>query len=351
MKKAIGIVCALLLLCVIVIFSLSIITPQKDTYVYEDLPRATGQGDVPFSETHAPATQDATSPIQAEMSVEDRLVAELKKYYGSTIADKSTQAILLKVRDYILSLYPEDGETRFYNILKRAFPELADEIMVTLKKLDQYNRWLKENEPHLTEMNELEKKGTLWEKRRELFGDDADEIWSEEVFAYEERQQNMKDAIRLLDESYDTTIAEKLDIYISTLNETYKDSPEAYFLENRGLLAKVFFGIESVQKELQNMTPDLRQAEINKIRREMGYTQTQIEEQEKMDAYRNGRWENGLKYMADRDALASQYEGPELEEKLKTLREKYFKHEAKTIMLEENDGFFRYQRPRVYGRN
>lgn len=351
MKKTLVIVCALLLLGVIIIFSLSIISPQKDTYVFEDLPRPPGQGNAPASETHAPAAPDAANPIQGEMSVEDRLVAELKKYYGTTIANKSTQAILLKVRDYILSLYPEDGEARFYSILKRAFPELADEIMVTLKKLDQYNRWLKENELLLAEMNELERKGTLWEKRRELFGDDADEIWSEEVFAYEERQQTMKDTIRLLDESYDTTIAEKLDIYLDSLNETYKDSPEAYFLENRGLLAKVFFGIESVQKELKEMTPDLRQAEINKIRREMGYTQTQIEEQEKMDAYRNSRWENGLKYMADRDALVNQYQGPELEEKLKSLREEYFKHEAKTIMLEENDGFFRYQRPRVYGRN
>ncbi|MEZ4551502.1 MAG: hypothetical protein R2860_14830 [Desulfobacterales bacterium] len=50
------------------------------------------------------------------MSVEDRLVEELKKYYGDTIALKSTQAIFSKVRDYIRSLYPENGDERFYAI-------------------------------------------------------------------------------------------------------------------------------------------------------------------------------------------------------------------------------------------
>jgi len=349
MKKAVVIVAAILLFCVIIFFSLSVLSPKKDNYVLKDIPsaRTTGNRDIP-----TPATREnAANNNREQLSIEDRLVNELKKYYGNSIAEKSTQASLLKVRDYILSLYPEDGEARFYNILKRAFPELADEIMLTLNKLDKYNRWLKENEPRLAEMNELERKGAIWEKRRELFGDEAEDVWSEEVYAYEQRKQDMKETIRLLDESYDTTIEEKLDIYINTLNKTYEDSPEAYFLKNRGLLAKVFFGIDSVQKELSKMNPDRRQMEINKIRREMGYTQTQIENQEKMDAYHNRRWENGLNYMKERDALAEKFQGPELEEKLKTLREDYFKHEAKTIELEEKDGFFRYERPRVYGRN
>ena len=351
MKKAILIFCAALSFCVIIIFSLAILNPQKNPYPLEDIktPGSVTSDGITSSQARRP--EDPAADSQPEMSVEDRLVNELKKYYGATISEKSTQAILLKVRDYMLSLYPEDGEARFYAILKRAFPELADEIMITLKKLDNYNRWLKENEPLLAEMNELERKGTIWEKRRELFGAEAEDVWSDEVYAYEERQQHMKDTIRLLDASYDTTIEEKLDIYMSTLNETYADSPEAYFLENRGLLAKVFFGIDSVQKELAQMYPERRQTQINKIRREMGYTQTQIEEQEKMDAYRNSRWENGLNYMTAREAIANTYNGPEREEKLKALREEYFKHEAITIEREENDGFFRYQRPRVYGRN
>jgi len=353
MKKTLLIICAALLFGVILVFSLSIINRENDAYSLDAAgPFKAGISGRKMSAGNLPMkTRDAATGNSAEMSIEDRLVTELKKYYGDTIYRKSTQVILLKVRDYIRSLYPEDGDERFYNILKRAFPDLADEIMITLNKLEKYNRWLKENQLRLSEMNEVERKGTIWEKRQALFGDDAEEIWSDELFAYEERQQTMKEAIRLLDESYDTTIEEKLDIYISALNETYEGTPEAYFLENRGLLAKVFFGIESVQTELAGMYPERRQMEINAIRREMGYNQTQVEEHEKIDAYRNQRWANGLNYMKERDALAEQYSGPELEAKLKTLREEFFKHEAITIEREENDGFFRYKRPRVYGRN
>ena len=359
MKKTLLIIFAALLFAIMVVFSISVITydsRQTDT-IEKSGPAAVRTGPQ-WSAGHPPSDveETATSRLSktsgaAEMSVEDRLVEELKKYYGDTIALKSTQAILLKVRDYIRSLYPEDGDERFYTILKRAFPELADEIIITLDKLEKYNRWLTENQIKLSEMNDLERKGSLWEKRQALFGDDAEEIWSDELFAYEERQQAMKEAIRLLDESYDTSIEEKLDVYISALTETYEGTPEAYFLENRGLLSKVFFGIDSVQKELARMQPDRRQMEINEVRREMGFTQTQIEDHEKIDAYRNQRWENGLNYMKERDALAAQYSGPELEEKLNTLREKFFKHEAVTIEREETDGFFRYKRPRVYGRN
>jgi hypothetical protein len=46
------------------------------------------------------------------------------------------------------------------------------------------------------------------------------------------------------------------------------------------------------------------------------------------------------------------FKGPEREEKLKALREKYFQDEANTIEREEeNDNFFRFERPHIYGRN
>ncbi|MBS3758315.1 MAG: hypothetical protein KGY61_06600 [Desulfobacterales bacterium] len=284
-------------------------------------------------------------------SLEDRLVKELKERYGDTIFQKSTQTILLRVKKFLTDLYPEDGKKRFYKILKRAFPDQADRIIETLAKMEQYNRWLADNRHLLADMSSLERKGALWEKRRELFGPMAKKIWSEEVLAYEERKRDMRETISLLDESYDTTIEEKLDIYKSTLNQTYEDSPEEYILANKGMLAKVFFGIDAVQKQIKQMTPEERQWEINQIRRDFGYTEEQIQKMEAVDAERNRRWKNGRVYMKAREALVQKYEGPELEKRLQKLREKHFKHEAKTIRLEEEDGFFRYERQRVYGRN
>ncbi len=285
------------------------------------------------------------------LSLEDRLVKELKELYGDTIFQKSTQAILLKVKKFLMDLYPEDGVDRFHRIIRQAFPEQADEIIGTLAKMEQYNRWLEENKHFLADMNPLERQGALWQKRRELFGVTAKDIWTEEVLAYEKRKQDMRETISLLEESYDTTIEEKIDIYRSTLKQTYDGSPEEYILANKGMLAKVFFGIDSVQEEIKQMTPEERQWEINQIRRELGYTEEQIQKMEEVDAHRNKRWENGLAYMEERGAIVQKYEGQELEEQLQKLRKKYFKHEAKTIRIEEEDGFFRYERERIYGRN
>jgi len=287
----------------------------------------------------------------AKMSIEDKLVNELKTFYGKTISEKSTQLILLKVKKFLVRLYPKDGDVRFYNILKRAFPDLADEIIKTLEKMEQYHRWVDENTHLLSQMNEIERQGALWKKRGELFGDDAEDIWTEEVLEYEKRKQDIRETLSSLDASTDTTIHEKLERYQSALSKTYENSPEAYVLENKDMLAKVFFGIDSVQDELKQLDPEQRRWEINKIRSEMGFTQEQVEKMEELDAYRERRWENGLAYMADRENIVQEFEGPELEKRLKELRSKYFKHEEKTIALEEKDGFFRYNRPRVYGRN
>jgi hypothetical protein len=49
--------------------------------------------------------------------------------------------------------------------------------------------------------------------------------------------------------------------------------------------------------------------------------------------------------------LVENFKGPEQEEKLKALREKYFQDEANTIEREENDKFFQFERPHIYGRN
>ena len=318
--------------------------PSTDNYTLEDI--LSGQKHLSGNKYSEP-----TMDQKAGLSLEDRLVAELQEFYGKTITEKSTQVLLLKIKNFLSGLYPKDGDGRFYTILKRAFPDLADEIMETLEKMEQYNLWVDENKHLFSQMSALEKDGTLWKKRRELFGDEAEDVWSEEVLAYEKRKQDMRDAIRLLDGSDDTTIDEKLFVYKNSLNQAYEDSPEAYILDNTDMLATVFFAIDSVQEELKQLEPDQRKQEINRIRKEMGYAQSQIEELEALDDRRDRRWENGLKYMDERERIAQSFEGPQLDEQLKVLREKYFKHEAKTIELEEKDDFFRYKRARIYGRN
>lgn len=275
----------------------------------------------------------------------DQLVKELQKYYGKTISDKSTQASLVGIRDFVMSTFPENGKALFYSILKRAFPDYADEIMRTLDKLDQYNRWLEDNKIMHSKMDREE-------KRKELFGEDADKIWSGDMLATEVRKAKMQDVMAVLNKSSDATLDEKLDMYRRALNETYKGTPEEFFLEQNDILSKAFFSIDSVQDVLKQMSPEERQQEINSIRSQMGLDPQQVREMAEIDAKREKKWNIGLEYMQERNGIVENFKGAEQEEKLKDLREKYFQDEANTIEREEeNDNFFRFERPHIYGRN
>ena len=286
-----------------------------------------------------------------QMAIKDKIVKELQKNYGGSISNVSTQASLHGIKKYIMSIFPDDGEKTFSEIIKQAFPDFAGAIFATIEKLDLYNQWLADNESLLAQMSESEKNAALWEKREALFGDAAKEIWSGEMLASDARKKTMRDTMAVLQESRDTTIEEKLDMFNTALHETYENSPEEFVLGYKDMSAKVFFSLDAVQDELKNLPPDQRQFEINKIRREMGFSQEEVEKMEEYDAVRNQRWETGLKYMTEREAVVSQFQGPEQEEKLNALRKKYFQDEAQTIGLEEKDNFFRFKRERVYGRN
>ena len=290
-------------------------------------------------------------PLAASDTFSDRIVNELQKYYGKTISEKSTQASLIGIRDIVMGTRPANGKAFFYTILKRAFPNYADEIMTTLDKLDQYNRWLDDNNKMLSQMTAAERAAALWEKRRELFGDDAEKIWTGEMLATEARKEKVKDTLAVLNKSDDMTIDEKMEVYQGVLRDTYKGTPEEFILDQNYILSKVFFSIDSIQDELKKMNPEQRQQEMNNIRRKMGFTEQDIEQLAGLDADRDRRWDIGLMYMQEREDIVQEFEGPEQEAKLNELREKYFQDEANTIQLEEKDNFFRFKRPRIYGRN
>jgi len=289
--------------------------------------------------------QEALGKNTSVESFSDQLVKELQKYYGKTISDKSTQASLISIRALVMSTFPENGKVIFYNILKRAFPDYADEIMKTLDKLDQYGRWLEDNKTVHSKMD-MEK------KKRELFGEDADKIWSGDMLATEVRKAKMQDALAVINKSSDMTFDAKLNLYRNTLNDTYKGTPEEFFLDQKEILSKAFFSIDSVQNELKQMSPEQRQQEINNVRSKMGFDSHEIEEMVEIDAKHEQRWNIGLEYMQERNDIVENFKGSEKEEKLKALREKYFQDEANTIgREEENDNFFRFERPHIYGRN
>ncbi len=281
--------------------------------------------------------------FESDDSFSDRLVKELQKYYGKSIADRSIQASLISIRDFVITTHPKNGKELFYSIIKRAFPDYADEIMKTLAKLDEYNRWLEKNKT----LSQTDLEG----KRKELFGEEAEKIWSNAVLAAEARKVKMKNTFDVLNKSDDTTLNEKINMYKNALRDTYEGAPEEVFIKQMDL-SMAFFSLDSVQNDLKQMSPEQRQLEMNNIRRQMGWGEEQIKEMEEIDADNEQKWDVGLAYMEDRKKIVENYKGPEQEEKLKALREKYFQDEANTIEREENnDNFFRFERPHIYGRN
>lgn len=304
----------------------------------------------PSSPGRPPTEADAVDPERLR-ELENRFVLMLRHLYGDSISDASVQVMLANFRSQVFAMFPNDGEQRFRDILKKAFPGYAGQILETLGKVDDYNRWLAENEDMLGDLSPEEQEQAVRDKQREVFGEEAAAELAQAEEAREARQQAMQETMEVLGESTDTSIDDKLDVYRDALEENYSGGPEAWTLENAGLLAQTFVGLESVQQELAGMDPQARQRKLNEIRRELGFNEEQIAAQQQQDEARNRRWEQGLAYMDEREKLARLYSGEDLERELASLREEFFAHEARTIELEERDGFFRYERPRVHGRN
>ena len=295
-------------------------------------------------------TPDKTRYIDTVDSLFRLNLLELLRQYQDGIEQVSVQVSLLEIRNYILNLFPAIGQQLFVESIVEVFPQHADEILNTINKMDKYNRWLLENGKRLAAMSEIDNDRALWNKRIALFGKAAYKIWSGKLTAYEQRKQNVRDLLQHIEESDIISNEEKLHQLQTSLEDVYSYTIEGYAV-NKSLTSDLYLNIESVQKELSQLPPQQRQQKINDIRRRIGYTEAQIEKMSARDSERNRRWDNGLSYMKKREQLIKNFSGTELDYRMDALREEHFQHEAKTIAMEEESGFYRYLRPRVIGRN
>ncbi|MDC0661563.1 hypothetical protein [Marinobacter sp. SS21] len=296
----------------------------------------------------------AESPNDAVAAQRQRLVQqlaiELLEQFGEDIDDRAVQSRLLEVRNRVIAAHPQDGRLLFERAVMLAFPMYANEIFGTLDKLVSYQQWLASNDLMLSEMPYLEREGAKWNKRLALFGTDAERIWAEEHALWASKQRAVRHTIETLDQARQYSLDETLFQLQSQLEQSYGVAGQA-FAPNRGLIAQVFFGLDSVQSRLKALPAEQRQRQIDRIRSQLGYSEAQVQRLADRDQQREDRWQRGLAYMAARQPLEARLSGPQLERALASLRQEYFRHEAATIALEERDGFFRYQRPRLYGRN
>ena len=298
-------------------------------------------------------TKDESSSYILENEVQEfiyRISSELIQRHKNDIDDIHVQLSLGDLLKFIMEQYPKNGMGIFTTILESAFPNHVHDILEIVAKMDQYNQWHADNLLSLNEMNELERNGAIWNKRREIFGDLADIIWQNERNQEDAKRLAVQETVDALHQAKDLGLQERLQVLQSTIYEQFGDS-NTNFLINKGMVANIYFHLESVQEDLHGMSDSERAEAIAQARRQLGFTEADINYMAEQDAKKESRWKNGYAYMAERDQLSASYSGETLEQKLDDLREKYFGREAPTIKKEEASGFNRYERPRMYGRN
>jgi hypothetical protein len=101
---------------------LSLIYPSGD--------RSAGIPNIIHDIKHGKVSENAPSDTFDRDPFSDQIVAQLVKYYGDTITEKSTQAALLGIRDLVVGTHPEKGRT-YFTVSSCGLPPLADEIKDT----------------------------------------------------------------------------------------------------------------------------------------------------------------------------------------------------------------------------
>ncbi|WP_428241778.1 hypothetical protein [Gynuella sp.] len=278
------------------------------------------------------------------------LAQKLTRLYGDRIADITVQITLYQLRQGLIKKYPTLGTEYFNSAVRQAFPNEANDIIALMEKLDRYHEWLSTQQTQLSRLSSLERYGTIWNKRHEIFAEDADLLWAEERHEIERKQQQVQLILSQVDANSRISLEEKLYQLNIQLDELLSESTVQYG-NREDLITQVYFSLDSVQQTLSQLPPDQRQQQIDNLRRQSGYNETKINELRHLDQKRNLRWQRGLAYMRKREKLIDHLNGEALAKGLNDLRVEFFGYEAKTIEQEELSGFFRYLRPRMYGRN
>lgn len=296
-------------------------------------------------------TLDTATPL-SEALIEG-IAADLAARYGANIDDPAIQVQLLNDRNTLIARHPQTGARLFDAALDIAFPRHASVIRERVAAMAQYRLWEDEMVLTLNNMELMEREGMLWGKRQALFGDAAQKIWKKEIETVQRSQRLVQGELQRLNKA----TSQSLDETLYQLQATVDANHSPLGLEAlgqpalRSTLAGSFFRLDSVQQQLAAMPEDQRQQEIDRARQQLGYSAGEVAAMAEQDRQRNQRWQTGTAYMNERETLASQYSGAELEQRLSEVRAEYFGRNAVTIAREEAEGFYRYSRPRVYGRN
>lgn len=290
------------------------------------------------------------SPSPSAMLPSDlaELVSYLRARFGKNIANSYVQIQMIeKLMRQLQAKNPAGWQADLLAAIRAAFPERYAEIAANFQHRIDYEEWLKRNNERLRGLGDRERREALWEARKRLFGEEA----AEQIWASERKGQTITDALAEIDASPNATVGDRLAQYKESLQDTHQENTNTFLQNHQQEALNRFLALGSVQRELSSLPPAERSAALRDVRKGLGLDDAALGRWDTLDHERDRRWEVGLKYMAERAALAKQYSGDVLEAHVQELRSRYFGAEAGTIANEEASGFFRFDRPRTYGSN
>ncbi|MCP3923514.1 MAG: hypothetical protein GY714_13125 [Desulfobacterales bacterium] len=272
-------------------------------------------------------------------------VANIQNRYEFEILFKKKQyEFIRELRSFLKSKYPgQDTKILFEQYLKAAFPDLYEQLILLTNKIDLYNSWIEQNPQYFISNSSLNE---IMDKRREFFGKDADEIWAQEI-----KNSKTNSAVKDFAENTDDSFSEKVIKFRETINALYGDNSESFISGNSEKLAVMVIENRSIQNALTDMENEERHVYIENIRTAMGMPEKKVKFLKSYDMAKDKEWEKGSDYRKNYDSINSESVGDEKEEKLNELRKNVFGDMAKTIKIEEQAGFYRYNTKRIYGKN
>jgi len=278
----------------------------------------------------------------------DALVAQLRARYGAQIQHPYVQLKMLeRLIPYFRAQSPEHWRELLLDLLRAAFPDHFAELAANLQHWLDYERWMDEQRTSLQGLDDEKRRAAIREARERIFGKEAAaNIWASEL-----KNQAAADALHAADALQGANVSERLERYKEGLEDVYQEQTESYLERHRQETLDRFLDLDSVQKDLSALAPEDRERSLWEIRQGLGLSEEALQRWETLDRERDARWDAGARYMQEREALVKQLSGDALEERLRELRARYFGAEAETLAAEEQSGFFRFSRPRRWGRN
>lgn len=255
-------------------------------------------------------------------------------------------SLLEELAGWLRQRHPDTWRSELDRLVRAAFPGRADEMLALWDAREAYARWLRDHREELAGMPPDARQEELWKARRDVFEQDADELFEEAL-----RQRSVAQTLEEVESQADRPIEARFDAYLTGIEDAYGDETRRFLRARRQEVIDRFLSVPSVQADLKPLDARERNEMLRSLRQAAGMDEPTLARWQKLDRRRDARWDNGRQYMEAREQAVQRHRGAELDRRLEQLRSQFFGPEATTIANEEASGYFRFEERRVHGRN